>query len=95
MQIDDLKQSSLPARFDADLAIIGGGPAGLTIARELFGHRTRVLVLESGGMAEEPGGSLLNAVEIADGAPIAPHQASCQSRQSISLPRQTLQKRAT
>jgi hypothetical protein len=51
--------------------------------------------LESGGMAEEPGGSLLNAVEIADGAPIAPHQASCQSRQSISLPRQTLQKRAT
>jgi choline dehydrogenase-like flavoprotein len=38
--------------FEADLVIVGGGPVGLTIAREFFNSRTRVLVLESGLLDE-------------------------------------------
>jgi ribulose 1,5-bisphosphate synthetase/thiazole synthase len=57
--VDDLQIANL-ARFgagsvlDADLVIIGGGPAGLTIARELFAHDARVLVLESGCSGRMP-----------------------------------------
>lgn len=36
-------------RLDADVCIIGAGPAGLTLARELIGIPLEVLVLESGG----------------------------------------------
>jgi choline dehydrogenase-like flavoprotein len=43
--------------------IIGGGPAGLTIAREFFGTPTRVLVLESGQLEEDVRFDALNAVE--------------------------------
>jgi choline dehydrogenase-like flavoprotein len=38
--------------IDADLCIIGAGPAGITIAREFIGTGVRVCLLESGG--EEP-----------------------------------------
>ena len=34
---------------DADVCIVGSGPAGLTVARELVGTGVRVCVLESGG----------------------------------------------
>ena len=43
--------------------IIGGGPAGLTIAHEFFGSRNRVLVLESGQLLEDARFDALNAVE--------------------------------
>ena len=33
----------------ADLCIVGAGPAGITIAREFVDHPTRVVLLESGG----------------------------------------------
>jgi choline dehydrogenase-like flavoprotein len=49
--------------LDADLVIIGGGPAGLTIARELFDHNARVLVLESGLLGEDAKTGVLNTVE--------------------------------
>jgi choline dehydrogenase-like flavoprotein len=39
--------------FQADVAIIGAGAAGLTIARELAGSRLRVLLIESGGREPE------------------------------------------
>ena len=38
------------ATFAADLCVVGGGPAGLSIARELSSSRLRVVVLESGGL---------------------------------------------
>jgi choline dehydrogenase-like flavoprotein len=53
LRIEDLGTLGADAAIDADLVIIGGGPAGLTIAREFFGTSTRVLVLESGQLVEE------------------------------------------
>jgi choline dehydrogenase-like flavoprotein len=48
MKIEDLASFDANSVFEADLVIVGGGPAGLTIAREFFGTSIRVLVLESG-----------------------------------------------
>ncbi len=52
MQIENLASFPAASEFDADLVIIGGGPAGLTIAREFFGSQVKVLVLESGLLEE-------------------------------------------
>lgn len=35
--------------LDADLCIVGAGPAGLALAREFIGKKTTVLIVESGG----------------------------------------------
>jgi len=40
--------------IEADLCIIGGGAAGITLAREFAGTGVRVCVLESGGLEYEP-----------------------------------------
>jgi choline dehydrogenase-like flavoprotein len=50
--LTDARQLPDGTRLEADLCIIGGGMAGITIARELMGSGARILVLESGG--EEP-----------------------------------------
>lgn len=39
------------SELDADVCVVGAGPAGITIARELDGTDLRVVVLESGGFA--------------------------------------------
>ncbi|WP_457587525.1 NAD(P)-binding protein [Ensifer canadensis] len=52
------------------MAIVGGGPVGLTIARELANSRCRVLVIESGSADFEAAQQTLNAVENV-GEPIA------------------------
>ena len=52
MQIEDLASFPASSIFNADLVIVGGGPAGLTIAREFFGSAVKVLVLESGLLEE-------------------------------------------
>ncbi len=49
-------------RLDCDVLIIGGGPAGLTVARGVSGEGRKVLVLESGGLTESPKSEELNAV---------------------------------
>jgi choline dehydrogenase-like flavoprotein len=41
-------------RLEADVAIIGAGPAGITLAHELMGAGLSVLLLEGGGRAPEP-----------------------------------------
>lgn len=63
MRVEDLGSLGADATVETDLVIIGGGPAGLTIAREFFGTSTRVLILESGRLVEDPRFTTLNAVE--------------------------------
>lgn len=63
MRITDLSEFAEGHVFTADLVIVGGGPVGLTIAREFFGHGARVLVIESGKQIEDPAYEALNALE--------------------------------
>jgi choline dehydrogenase-like flavoprotein len=63
MQVMDLSSFDPNSLFETDLVIIGGGPAGLTIARELFSTSIRVLVLESGQTEEQARFSDLNRLE--------------------------------
>lgn len=63
MDIENLSNFSPGSRFETDLVIIGGGPAGLTIAREFFGTPVRVLVVESGLLDETQEHAALAAVE--------------------------------
>ncbi|MBB5915024.1 choline dehydrogenase-like flavoprotein [Nocardia transvalensis] len=73
MRIDDLREVR-DTELDADICIVGSGPAGLTIATELAGTAWRVLVLESGGRTRSPDADRLNDIENA-GAPRAmPHR---------------------
>jgi choline dehydrogenase-like flavoprotein len=51
------------AALATDLCIVGGGPAGLTLVSQFIGARTRVFLLESGGMDQEPETEALNDVE--------------------------------
>jgi choline dehydrogenase-like flavoprotein len=50
-----------------DIVIVGGGACGLTIARALSGGGLRVLVIESGGLAEDAAHEALNSVEVPEG----------------------------
>src|SRR6266581_1756754 len=52
MEIENLASFSAGTVFEVDLVIVGGGPVGLTIAREFIGTSTSVLVLESGLLEE-------------------------------------------
>jgi choline dehydrogenase-like flavoprotein len=63
MDIEDLSSFDGNSVFETDLVIVGGGPAGLTIAREFFGSSVRVLVLESGLREESPDYAALAEVE--------------------------------
>ena len=63
MNIEDLSRFSPNTLFETDLVIVGGGPAGLTIAREFFGASIRVLVLESGLLEETQSHAALAEVE--------------------------------
>ncbi len=37
------------SEFEVDLAIIGGGPAGITLARAFAGSHLKICILEAGG----------------------------------------------
>jgi choline dehydrogenase-like flavoprotein len=63
MQVENLASLQANNPIETDLVIIGGGPAGLTVAREFFQSSTRVLILESGELKEETYFSALNTVE--------------------------------
>jgi choline dehydrogenase-like flavoprotein len=40
--------------LETEVCIVGAGPAGITLARELRGHGVDVCILESGGLGPEP-----------------------------------------
>lgn len=63
MTITDLRSILDNTQLRVDIAIIGGGPAAITIARELADTRIRVLVIESGGPDYEAEAQASNAVE--------------------------------
>lgn len=63
MVIDDLRTLEDGTSISTDLCIVGSGPAGSTIAEEFAGTGLGVLLLESGGLTEEPETDRLNTIE--------------------------------
>jgi choline dehydrogenase-like flavoprotein/predicted dehydrogenase len=63
MKIFDLDQLEDSSVIDTDLCIVGSGPAGMSIASEFARTNTRVLVLESGGLSDEPDTQVLYEIE--------------------------------
>lgn len=62
-------------RLATDVCIIGGGAAGITIARELRGSGLDVVLLEGGGLEPEPESTALHDAEVVGeifGTPEAP-----------------------
>lgn len=71
MAIIDARTLPDASRLEADLVIVGGGLAGITLAKELAGGPLKVVVLESGGLEIEPETQALYAgscVQKAEGA---------------------------
>ncbi len=58
------KEQAAQLSSDYEVIIVGGGAAGLTIARELAEHHIRICVVESGSLGETPETEALNAVEV-------------------------------
>jgi choline dehydrogenase-like flavoprotein len=63
--------------LDADVCIVGAGPAGLTLARELATRDRRILVLESGGRNPDPAAQTLSEGATSGDAYAAPHVTRC------------------
>jgi choline dehydrogenase-like flavoprotein len=61
----DGRQIPTGSRLKADVCIIGGGPAGIVIARELLGTSLSVILVESGGWRPNKLTESLNAAELA------------------------------
>ncbi len=53
MHVVDLRRADRALEIRANICLIGSGPAGLTIARELRHSGLSVLIVESGGLGEE------------------------------------------
>jgi choline dehydrogenase-like flavoprotein len=51
--ITDYLDPSAPADFQADLCVIGAGPAGIAIARAFIGTSSTVCLIEGGGLSGE------------------------------------------
>ena len=63
MLIDGSTQEVADGRV-VDVCVVGSGPAGLTLARELARGGFRICVLESGGMRREPAAQSLDDGEV-------------------------------
>ncbi|MDE1992339.1 MAG: GMC family oxidoreductase [Rhizobiaceae bacterium] len=63
MTIRDFRSAQDSMLLQADIAVVGGGPVGITIAREFANTSIQVLVIDSGGLDFEPDVQALNAVE--------------------------------
>lgn len=63
MKIENLSAFEAGTVFETDLVVIGGGPAGLTIAQEFLNSSTQVLIVESGLLDETPDHAVLAELE--------------------------------
>jgi choline dehydrogenase-like flavoprotein len=63
MPIIELSEIPIDEKIEADICIVGSGPAGATIARELDSKRLRVIVVESGGTERYAEVDALNEIE--------------------------------
>jgi choline dehydrogenase-like flavoprotein len=52
--IVDARTDAIAADIETDLCIVGGGTAGILLAREFIGQPVQVCLLESGGLTPEP-----------------------------------------
>ncbi|SDL27506.1 Choline dehydrogenase [Catalinimonas alkaloidigena] len=59
-----------------EVCIVGGGPAGITLARQLAAEGLRVLVAESGGIASEEAANQLNAIDYTSNFTYRPHHTN-------------------
>src|SRR5690349_4725631 len=59
----DLRELSPQADLDCDICIIGSGPAGATIARELAQSSAQIVLLESGGTERQASVDEFNEIE--------------------------------
>jgi choline dehydrogenase-like flavoprotein len=53
MTVEGLRGSDGDLQIETDLCIVGGGPAGLSIAGEFANSGARILIAESGDLKEE------------------------------------------
>ncbi len=58
--LSDARELGVDQQVEADVCIVGAGPAGISIARELAGSDAQVLLLESGGRDVERRAQRLN-----------------------------------
>ena len=73
--LSDARELATDQQIDADVCIVGAGPAGISIARELIGNAARVWLLESGGRDLERRAQRLNVGQSV-GYPIhRPHES--------------------
>ena len=63
MHVENLDSFDPGTAFETDLVIVGGGPTGLTLAREFLDTPIRVMVLESGLLEETPAHTALTELE--------------------------------
>ncbi len=63
MAFIDLREFPENFLIETDLCIVGSGPAGLSIAKEFANTDIQVLVVESGGLEEEPDTQALYDIE--------------------------------
>jgi choline dehydrogenase-like flavoprotein len=64
----DGREIAAGSTLEAEVCIIGGGPAGIAIARELLGAATSVILVESGGWRPNQLTQDLNAAELPSGS---------------------------
>lgn len=57
----DLNLAPAPGQLTAEICVVGGGAAGITVARQLLKLGHDVMLLESGGLDYEPATAALNA----------------------------------
>lgn len=63
MNVTNLASIGPGEALDADVCIVGSGPAGATIARELAGSSLGVILVESGDLSAQPSADALNEIE--------------------------------